>query len=98
MIDYDAKGFIGIIFRLRGSLFPQLVPRIAVVTGVGAFTAWVEQHNHFSLAQLPYFQTPMHRVVRSRLSWLVLLFVAETAAGTVWGVGYDLAACVGITV
>jgi magnesium transporter len=34
-------------------------------------------------AQLPYFQTPMHRVVRSRLSWLVLLFVAETATGTV---------------
>ena len=34
-------------------------------------------------AKLPYFQTPMLRVVRSRLSWLVLLFVAETATGTV---------------
>ncbi len=34
-------------------------------------------------ARLPYFQTPMHSVVRSRLSWLVLLFVAETATGTV---------------
>lgn len=34
-------------------------------------------------AQLPYFQTPIARVVRSRLSWLVLLFVAETATGTV---------------
>jgi magnesium transporter len=34
-------------------------------------------------AQLPYFQTPMHKVVRSRITWLVLLFVAETATGTV---------------
>ncbi|HUJ62834.1 MAG TPA: magnesium transporter [Kofleriaceae bacterium] len=31
----------------------------------------------------PYFQTPLARVVRSRLTWLVLLFVAETATGTV---------------
>jgi magnesium transporter len=34
-------------------------------------------------AQIPYFQTSMVRVVRSRLTWLVLLFVAETATGTV---------------
>jgi magnesium transporter len=34
-------------------------------------------------AQVPYFQTPLLRVVRSRITWLVLLFVAETATGTV---------------
>ncbi|HVY61529.1 MAG TPA: magnesium transporter [Planctomycetota bacterium] len=34
-------------------------------------------------AQVPYFQTSLFRVVRSRLTWLVLLFVAETATGTV---------------
>jgi magnesium transporter len=34
-------------------------------------------------AQLPYFQIPLLRVVRSRITWLVLLFVAETATGTV---------------
>ena len=34
-------------------------------------------------AQVPYFQTSMVRVVRSRLTWLILLFVAETATGTV---------------
>ncbi len=34
-------------------------------------------------AQVPYFQTSLVRVVRSRLTWLVLLFVAETATGTV---------------
>jgi len=33
--------------------------------------------------QIPYFQTSIHRVVRSRLMWLILLFVAETATGTV---------------
>lgn len=31
----------------------------------------------------PYFQTSIVRVVRSRVTWLVLLFVAETATGTV---------------
>jgi magnesium transporter len=32
---------------------------------------------------VPYFQTSMFRVVRSRITWLILLFVAETATGTV---------------
>lgn len=31
----------------------------------------------------PYFMTPMWKVVRSRITWLILLFVAETATGTV---------------
>ena len=34
-------------------------------------------------ARLPYFQTSMVKVVRSRITWLVLLFAAETATGTV---------------
>lgn len=35
------------------------------------------------IAAAPYFQNSLARVVRSRLTWLVLLFVAETATGTV---------------
>lgn len=31
----------------------------------------------------PYFMTPLLRTVRSRITWLILLFVAETATGTV---------------
>jgi magnesium transporter len=31
----------------------------------------------------PYFDTPVHRVVRKRIGWLFLLFVAETFTGTV---------------
>jgi putative membrane protein len=54
MIDYDAKGWLSIIFRLRGSVFPQLVPRILVVTGVGAFAAWVEERSHFSIAPIAH--------------------------------------------
>ncbi len=34
-------------------------------------------------ARLPYFQTSLLSVVRNRITWLVLLFVAETATGTV---------------
>ncbi len=34
-------------------------------------------------AKEPYFLTPISKVVRSRITWLVLLFVAETLTGTV---------------
>ncbi len=34
-------------------------------------------------AQLPYFRNSIFRVVRSRITWLILLFVAETATGYV---------------
>ncbi len=34
-------------------------------------------------ARLPYFQISLPKVVRSRITWLVLLFVAETLTGTV---------------
>jgi magnesium transporter len=37
----------------------------------------------------PYFTTPIWRVVRSRVGWLLLLFVAETATGTVLRVFED---------
>jgi magnesium transporter len=32
---------------------------------------------------VPYFMVPLHKVVRSRITWLILLFVAETLTGTV---------------
>lgn len=32
---------------------------------------------------VPYFLVPLHKVVRSRITWLILLFVAETLTGTV---------------
>lgn len=32
---------------------------------------------------VPCFLVPIHRVVRSRITWLILLFVAETLTGTV---------------
>jgi magnesium transporter len=31
----------------------------------------------------PYFTVPIHRVIRSRVGWLLLLFVAETLTGSV---------------
>ena len=38
---------------------------------------------HEVVGSTPYFLVPLWKVVRSRLTWLVLLFVAETATGTV---------------
>jgi putative membrane protein len=41
MIEYDAKDWYSIIFRLKGSVLPRLVPRVAIVAGVGALAAWL---------------------------------------------------------
>jgi magnesium transporter len=49
-------------------------------------------------AAVPYFQTSIVRVVRSRVTWLVLLFVAETATGTVLrAFEYELARVVALS-
>jgi len=41
MIEYDAKNWFSIIFRLRGSVLPRLVPRVAIVAIVGGIAAWL---------------------------------------------------------
>jgi putative membrane protein len=41
MIDYEAKNWTDVVFRLRGSVLPRLFPRILVAAGFGAFAAWL---------------------------------------------------------
>jgi predicted membrane chloride channel (bestrophin family) len=35
MIEYDAKSWLGVLWQLRGSVVPRLVPRILVTAGIG---------------------------------------------------------------
>lgn len=41
MIDYEARNWFGIVFKLEGSVLPRLLPRIFAATVVGAGAAWL---------------------------------------------------------
>lgn len=41
MIDYEARNWFGIVFRLDGSVLPRLLPRIFAATAVGGGAAWL---------------------------------------------------------
>lgn len=73
VIDEDGR-FVGAV-RVD-DLFDSLVTHLgADMLNQGAVAE--------SAARKPYFLTPIWQVVKSRVTWLVLLFVAETATGTV---------------
>ncbi len=68
----------------------QLVGAVRVDDLLGAALAqvgtWILNQGGVSdtiAGRAPYFLTPILRTVRSRITWLILLFVAETATGTV---------------
>jgi putative membrane protein len=35
MVEYDAKNWVGVLWQMRGSVIPRLVPRILVTAGIG---------------------------------------------------------------
>ena len=45
MIEYEGRSWLPILFRVRGSVIPRLVPRIVVATGLGVLAVLlVEKH------------------------------------------------------
>jgi putative membrane protein len=41
MIDYDAKRWTDVVFRIRGSVLPRLMPRILTAAAMGGVAAWL---------------------------------------------------------
>lgn len=41
MIEYQPKSFFHIVFQLRGSVVPILIPRVILVAGLGGVAAWM---------------------------------------------------------
>lgn len=41
MIDYDSKNWVGLLFRMRGSVLPALLPRIFIAAAIGGLSAWL---------------------------------------------------------
>ncbi len=48
MIAYDAKNWIGVLFTLRGSVAPRLLPRTLAAAGLGELAWWLYSTRHFS--------------------------------------------------
>jgi putative membrane protein len=48
MIDYDAKAWFRLLLMVRGSVWPRLVPRMAIVAGIGLVAAVVYDRTKFS--------------------------------------------------
>lgn len=40
MIEYDSKNWASVIFRMRGSVIPALLPRIVICAAIGGGAAW----------------------------------------------------------
>lgn len=47
MIDYDAKSWIGVLLRVRGSVGPRLAGRTLLTGGLGVVAAYLYEHSKF---------------------------------------------------
>lgn len=54
MIDYDGRAWLGILFKLRGSVIPRLLPRALVAAGVGALAVLALRERDFKIPTLAH--------------------------------------------
>ncbi len=47
MIDYDAKSWVGVLLRVRGSVGPRLLVRTGICVGLGFLANWLYQEKGF---------------------------------------------------
>jgi putative membrane protein len=47
LIDYDAKSWLGVVLRLRGSVGPRIAGRMLIVTAIGAAAAFLYDRHEF---------------------------------------------------
>lgn len=47
MIDYDAKSWLGVVTRIRGSVGPRVVPRMVITGGLGWLASCLYEHEKF---------------------------------------------------
>ena len=54
MIDYDGRAWLPILFRIRGSVIPRLLPRTLVAAGVGALAVVALERNNVKIPTLAH--------------------------------------------
>jgi putative membrane protein len=77
MIDYDTKAWYAIVFQLRGSVMPRLIPRVILVAGAGALAAWI-----YSLSK--FHVTPLAHTLIGAALGLLLVFRTNASYDRYW--------------
>ena len=54
MVEYESKNWAGVLFRLRGSVIPSLLPRMLICTAIGGFSAWAWSTRQFKLPPIAH--------------------------------------------
>jgi len=54
MIAYDGRAWLPLLFRMRGSVIPRLLPRIVAAAGVGVVAVLLLQREHFKIPTLAH--------------------------------------------
>jgi ion channel-forming bestrophin family protein len=77
MIDYDGRAWLPILFRMRGSVIPRLVPRIALCAGLGVAAVLLLERRGFKIP------TVAHALVGVALG-LLLVFRTNASYDRYW--------------
>lgn len=77
MIHYDIRSWHSVVFRLKGSVLPRLLPRIVMTAGVGAIAAWAYSVFKFHLSPLA------HTLIGAALG-LLLVFRTNASYDRFW--------------
>lgn len=54
MIDYDGRAWLPILFRMRGSVIPRLMPRVAVAGGLGVVAVLLLEQKGFKIPSVAH--------------------------------------------
>ena len=54
MIEYDGRSWLPILFRMRGSVIPRLVPRVVIATLLGVFAVLLLESRNFKIPSVAH--------------------------------------------
>lgn len=77
MIQYQAKDFLRVLFGMRGSVLPTVLPRVIVTAGFGALAAWLHA------TQQTRIPAAVHQLVGVALG-LLLVFRTNASYDRYW--------------
>jgi putative membrane protein len=77
MIEYEIRGWLPILFRLKGSVIPRLLPRVLFTTGLGVAAVLLHEYHAFKIPPTA------HTLVGVALG-LLLVFRTNTAYDRYW--------------
>jgi putative membrane protein len=54
MVDYDAKSWVSVLSRVRGSVLPRIAAPVLLATALGGVAVWLHQVHHFHVPPLAH--------------------------------------------